>query len=277
MNLFKQKKHTVLSKALPLFPLGVPRSGTTFLAKLLDAHPQILMTNETAVFLQLNEIIQKSSIGSKAGIIYGKEYNKLWSDYIKSSAAAMITDFYRKIAQEKGKGELNYWGDKHPHHNHCFDFIAELYPGARYIYIVRHPGDVAISIAKMREIPFSKAIKTWESFSSRYEDILSGMTTEQKYFLRYEDLVMDYEGTTKKMLSWLDLEFSKEISVFLQNYKNVQAHSYKTADKLVHLRRKKQEFANISVGKWMNEISDDDRTLLFELAGGYLRKYSYLE
>ena len=36
--------------ARPLFLLGAPRSGTTYAARLLDAHPEVLMTDEVRVF-----------------------------------------------------------------------------------------------------------------------------------------------------------------------------------------------------------------------------------
>ena len=62
----------ILAVAKPLFLIGAPRSGTTMLTRILNSHARILLTNETAVLLQLADIIGKSRIGRKAGMIYGK-------------------------------------------------------------------------------------------------------------------------------------------------------------------------------------------------------------
>jgi hypothetical protein len=62
----------LLAGAEPLFLVGAARSGTTILAKILNSHPKILMTDETAVFLALSGLIEKSREGVSAGLWYGK-------------------------------------------------------------------------------------------------------------------------------------------------------------------------------------------------------------
>ena len=61
---------SLLAGARPLFLIGSPRSGTTLLAKILNSHPRVLITNETAVFLQLDENIRKSRRGWGWGVIF---------------------------------------------------------------------------------------------------------------------------------------------------------------------------------------------------------------
>ena len=112
-----KKRHperNTIAQATPLFPIGIPRSGTTFLAKALNSHPEVLMTNETAVFILLNETIKNSRIGIKAGILYGKQYHNLWAEHLSENAKELIESFYAKICRENNIGRLKYWGDKHP-------------------------------------------------------------------------------------------------------------------------------------------------------------------
>ena len=100
---------STLKNAKPLFLIGAPRSGTTILAKLLNAHSEVLLTNETAVFLQLNEMILKSEKGSPSGILYGKTHNRLWAHLLRRQAKEMIETFYAQVLLHEEKGSVKYW------------------------------------------------------------------------------------------------------------------------------------------------------------------------
>ena len=108
-----------LARATPLFLIGAPRSGTTILARLLNAHGQILLTNESAVFLQLNAIVAKSREGVRSGILFGKAYHELWAAHLRSQVKALVEPFYGRIARQEGKEQPKYWGEKHPHLKDC--------------------------------------------------------------------------------------------------------------------------------------------------------------
>ena len=267
-------RKNIIQQATPLFPIGIPRSGTTFLAKLLNSHHKVLMTNETAVFILLNEIINKSKIGIKAGILYGKQYHKLWSDHLAGNAKGIIESFYEKIYQENNVRKLKYWGDKHPHHNVCLDFIKNLYPHALYIYIVRDPRDVACSISEMNDVPFLKAFNTWRLFAEKYEAFVSNLINNQVYYMRYEDLVADYEKSTQEMLAWLNLDFSIEVKVFLDQYKHVDAHTY-NFPKTVAQQKISENFSMKSIGRWKRDLSSSEQQSMSEEAEEYLHRHNY--
>ena len=86
------------------------------------------MTNETAVFLMLAYNIRHSRIGFRAGLLYGKEHHRLWADYLAQQAGPLIERFYGRICVQLKKVSVRYWGEKHPHHSDCFDFIARFIP-----------------------------------------------------------------------------------------------------------------------------------------------------
>jgi hypothetical protein len=192
-----------LKDAAPLFVIGCPRSGTTLLAKILNEHPAVLMTNETAVFLFLADAIDKSRVGYAAGLLYGKEHNYLWAEHLARHSRPLIESYYARIAVKLGKRKLRYWGEKHPHHAECFDFIEKLYPAARYIYIVRDPRDSALSIMHMLGIPFAEALAKWKVISNACEQFVTTRGVTELYQLRYEDLVNDYDGISRQVFAWL--------------------------------------------------------------------------
>lgn len=262
---------TEIERATPLFPLGSPRSGTTLLTRILNAHPKILMTDETTVLLQLYEIITKSRIGRPAGIIYGKSYTDLWADHLQEHSKQLIDSYYERIRVIESKEQLSYWGEKHPHHSqgHCLKFIEELYPTCRYIYIVRDPRDTALSIAAMNKIEFSKALNTWKLFADRYEKYFDSLSKQNFFHLRYEDLVANYADVSKRMFEWLGLEFTEEVNQFLRDYKDVDAHTIRR-----HWRQK-ANFGEQSVERWKRELTKPDRDYARNIAGTYMDKYGY--
>ena len=268
-------RKNVITRAIPLFPIGIPRSGTTFLAKALNSHPEVLMTNETAVFIQLNEIIKKSQVGIKAGILYGKQYHTLWADHLSENAKSLIEGFYYKIYSKNKIGPLKYWGDKHPHHNLCFDFIQQLYPSALYIYIVRDPRDVTCSIAEMNNVSFLKAFNTWKMFARNYESFVGTLDDAHVYYLRYEDLVDDYEKSTRRMLNWLGLDFSLDVKEFLEQYKHVDAHTYNLPNKGNH-EKISEDFSVKSTGRWKRDLPSSEQKTILQEAEEYLHRHNYI-
>ncbi|HEX5327975.1 MAG TPA: sulfotransferase, partial [Acetobacteraceae bacterium] len=239
----------MLESATPLFLIGCPRSGTTFTARLLNSHPEILMTNETAVFLLLDDIIRKSRTGIEAGILYGKDYHLLLGELLETNYREMIQVFYEKIAHTENRTRLAYWGEKHPHMTMCLDRVEHMFPDARYIYLVRDPRDTAASIAKMRNVSFMEALNNWKVFSDLYEAFVPRLPADRLLLVRYETLVANYEGEAARMLQWLGVPTTPEVEEFLSNYKNADAHSMATG----------KDFATESVGRWASIIEEKQR------------------
>lgn len=259
----------LILKAKPLFLIGAPRSGTTLLNQMLNAHPQILLTNETAVFLQLNEIIGKSYKGVRSGILYGKQDHELWAQYLEGRAREMIQEYYGQIAAKENRTSLVYWGEKHPHLFLCLDWLEKHFPEAMYIYLVRDPRDAACSIAQMNNVPHSKSLLNMCNFVRQYEAFAAHLPERQLIALRYEDLIQDYHGQAQKILEKLGLRLSPEVEQFIEKYKDVDAHKVH-ADRLV-----KWNFKEISLGRWRKEMGREDVLFADRELGPYLEKYQY--
>ncbi len=267
----------MIRAARPLFLLGTPRSGTTLLAHLLNAHRAVLMTNETAVMLQLGHMISHSRRGSQAGILFGKQYYELWADHLAEHARELVETYYARIAEQQSREELAWWGEKHPHNCDCLDLLESAWGEARYIYIVRDPRDSALSIAAMLNKPFQPCLENWKNFSDKYERFFAGLPAERYMLLRYEDLVADYEGKTRACLEWLGLGIDDGVAEYLESYKDVDAHGVAP---LVRGKRpvppgRKRDYKHKSVYRWQNELGKPDRRFAAERVGDFLEKYDY--
>jgi hypothetical protein len=252
----------------PLFVIGCARSGTTLVAKILDAHPDVLMTNETAVFLMLAHIIENSRIGYAAGILYGKEHSHLWAEHLMQNARSLIEGYYDRIRTESKKRYVRYWGEKHPHHSECFDFINALYPAAKYIYVIRDPRDAACSIADMNRIDFAEGLAIWKTMSDANEAFVSRLRPQRVWRVRYEDLVNDYLSVTEQMLGWLGLQ-AAPVADYVAKIANLDAHT------LLQSKPRKADFRASSVSRWRRQLSAAQQRFAVELVGDFLQQYGY--
>ncbi len=255
-----------LSGAETLFIIGPPRSGTTLLARLLNAHGSILMTNETAVFLFFCESIRRSKRGVRAGILWGKDYHELWSEHLSRAARPMIEAFYEDIARREGREGLRYWGEKHPHHDVCMDFLLDLYPESRFIYTLRDPRDSICSICEMNRWPFARGLDVWLKMSTRYGATLEELDPTRLYHIRYEEIVEDSEREMGRLLAWLGLEMDRGLREAVQRYRTRDAH-----DRL----KTPLDFKTRSVGRWRRELGPEELQLVDRELQGFLELHGY--
>ena len=91
----------------PLFVIGAPRSGTTFLCHILNQHPAIQLTNESRIFVLLKDLVE---VRGKRPDLIGRDFRELFVDFLCSHAGSIVERFYR----ESLGIDTPIWGDKHP-------------------------------------------------------------------------------------------------------------------------------------------------------------------
>ncbi len=276
-----------LGLAKPLFLIGAARSGTTALAQILDAHPRIVMTNETAVFLQLDHNIRNSRLGVNAGIQFGKTHHKLWADHLRDEARPLIERYYARIARAQSKTidpdapePLAYFGEKHPHLSDCLDFLDDTFPEARYVHIVRDPRDSALSIAKMTGLSFEQALEGWLAFDNKYAPFVARIPADRVYDLHYEALVADYNAQSRAILDWLGLDMHDSVRTHLETFAHTDSHTLAgSGQKLVSTDADpgagRVPFAVRSAGRWKWTLTPEQAAFADELVGDALHRYGY--
>jgi protein-tyrosine sulfotransferase len=120
------------SDSLPVFLVGVFRSGTTLLRYALDSHPSIAIPPESDFLVPLGEVVATPrSIAGLASLGYDR-------NHVVARCQEFSTYFFANYAAAKGKPR---WGDKSPLYVEHLDWISELYPNAQFVHIFRHPLD----------------------------------------------------------------------------------------------------------------------------------------
>ena len=114
-------------------------------------------------------------------------------------------------ARSRKYGKIR-WGDKTTRYIFDLSWLADAYPTAKFVHLIRDGRDVAVSLIKAGWVnSFRKAAHYWQS---RVE---AGMISGQKigedryYELRYENLVTEPEGTLSKLCHWLDIDYTESM------------------------------------------------------------------
>ena len=143
------------------FVVGLAKSGTTWLMKTLDAHPEILCKGEGRFFGEeyRREVLAQTQTKQQPSSLYnallGSEYLRLWIERSvwtrEGETEEQIRDFVRLatdyfLTTELSKSGKKVVGDKTPLLGPKFvEEIHEIYPEAKVIHIIRDGRDQAVS------------------------------------------------------------------------------------------------------------------------------------
>ena len=196
--------HGVATSAKGLaFLLGFPRSGTTLLGQVLGAHPEVVTLDE------------RETLAAPAGP-YLVQPDGL--DRLAAAGAAELDPWRRAYWAEAFEAAPDLTGkllvDKLPMNTLALPLIARLFPDSRVMLMVRDPRDVVLSCFKQ---PFAPNRTNLEFLSlesaARFYDAVMRLALDLERALdlrmqrvRYEDLVGDFEGETRRLCRFLGLK-----------------------------------------------------------------------
>jgi protein-tyrosine sulfotransferase len=129
--------------------LGFPRSGTTLLRRLLNAHPALCCPPETNVLNACARFLYEEEIagGVQFGVLGGLAFSGVPEDTVLQRLRDLAFGLLRDIATQAGKPR---WVEKSPHDVFHLDAIERLCGDrCRYLSIVRHPLDVVCSTKEL--------------------------------------------------------------------------------------------------------------------------------
>ena len=144
------------------FVVGYQKSGTTWLMRMLDAHPEILCRGEGRFFgaWRQKSLVRSEALRPPSSLLYAMrdaEYLRLWierSVWSRNDSAEEHLDNLARIAVdyfllgELAKTGKRLVGDKSPLLTpETVEEISRVYPEARVVHIIRDGRDAAVSAA----------------------------------------------------------------------------------------------------------------------------------
>jgi len=144
----------------PVFVVGVPRSGTTWMLRLLATHPEAWPLLETYMFSRqvgLGALLR--SVPADGVEDYELPPAGLARMFSRDELVLELRSIaYRWFARASGPG-ARFVIEKSPWHLSDLEVIAEVLPGARFVHVIRDGRDVAVSLVAARQ--------TWSDFGSQ--------------------------------------------------------------------------------------------------------------
>ena len=248
----------------PLFLLGTMRSGSTLFRLILDAHPNIAISEET---------------GFMGGLAAAKQIpnwarGRNWFErlgFTEQEFDARLREFYSGMFQRHAKSEgKSRWGEKTPFHSRHIAQMAAVFPDAVFVAIVRHPGAVVHSLVEKFHYDASDAVTYWDSTNK--EILRRGLELADDRFalLRYEDLVEHPEETLRELVDFLDEPWSDD----LLRHNDVQA-ARGTPRISAGSTRTRDAISTQLAHRWADSMTDDTRRMLETSAGPLARFFGY--
>ena len=280
--------------------VGVPRSGTTLLAVMLDSHPRVAMPPETAFLTELGRLDGLSGDALERAFftlvttdrwgvsnwndlgVDKAEYAQRLRELSAFSVTAGLRVLFGMVADRAGKP---LFGEKTPADAAHMPRIASHLPEARFVHIVRDPRDVVLSLAKTSAgAGVRMSAQTWVDMISTAR--AAARTLPHYHELRYEDLLDDPEAKLREVCAFLGLGFDARM---LDHGDSGARHVAQLGDRMTPdgramvpkaLRARIHENLARPVrkdraGQWRSAMSDADRTTVEAVAGSLMRELGY--
>jgi hypothetical protein len=263
----KGRKITIdTSKQCALFIVGPPRSGTTLLTLLLNSHENILQTNEAGIIILTDKIlkqVKKNRSEAKHtahSIIYTNEVHASFNKHAKD----IVNELFQQCFHRHKKMNTKYFGDKHPHHDRCINFLSKLYPDAKFIYLTRFPLDVIHSMAKHSiRFDFKRATEIWKEITVNYETFLA--KNKNSITLCYETLIENPQQEIADIMETLKLPADKAYKKEIEKIMARDAYGKNTS------ATKHQS----NSGKYLTTRSREEIEYALEISKDYIKKHNY--
>ena len=223
-----------------IFVLGMPRTGTTLVERILGSHSSVFSAGELNHFsLELIRLV-------------GKAVGPQRPSRLEFVAATASLDF-----QELGESYITatrplrdgraHFIDKLPFNYLYAGLIHLALPQAKIINLQRHPMDTCFAVYKQLfrdAYPFSYDLDELGQYYIAYHELMrhwNAMMPGVIHTLRYEALVHDIEGESRRLLAYCGLPWEEQC---LQFHENPQASTTASALQV------RQPVYSTSVDKW---------------------------
>jgi tetratricopeptide (TPR) repeat protein len=249
----QDRRHVGDPSAVPVFIIGMPRSGTTLIEQILASHPEVFGAGELREMGSLvAHIAGRKLEGFPERLLSaaGEDLRRIGADYVgavmrKAPDATRITD--------KMPGNFIFAG-----------LIHLVLPNARIIHACRDPRDTALSCFSLL---FSEGLeftydlgelgryyRAYHHLMAHWREVLPpGVMLD----VQYEDLVRDLEGAARRIVTHCGLEWHDNCLDFHKTERSVLTAS------AAQVRRPIYES---SIGRW-RQYEDMLESLLRELPG----------
>jgi tetratricopeptide (TPR) repeat protein len=227
---------------------GHPRSGTTLLEQVLDAHSDVISLEETTLIHDEIYVLMGRDFPAGAGIFQ-------MLDSAPPSVLRQLRENYFQCAERYLHQPISnrMLVDKNPGVNVMVPVLARVFPETKFLVALRDPRDVVMScfMQSLTLTPVSSAYLTLGETVKQYASVMEFWRAMlprmggQAMYARYEEMVEDLPSVARAVLSFLGLGFEENTLKFSEHARTKRINSPSQAEV-------KKPVYQSAVGRWRN-------------------------
>lgn len=254
-----------------LFLISQPRSGSSLMQQLLLNSNQIYSEPEPWIMLSLISTYKNTPISEG----YNPNFTAKNFNFFLNAKADGLKHFKKNIKElalniyNERKVGTYYFLDKTPRYYHVLEELYELFPKAKFVFLVRNPLSVFTSIL---DYNFRGKYYKFLSSPDRLDDLFLApeeisrfiKNHDNQMLIKYEELVKNPDNELKKIFSYLSLDVPLNKSVYIVKGKFNETNSIDTKS-----LKKNNQPTEKYLDNWRKSIDNSQKK---KLAIGFLKE-----
>lgn len=238
---FREREGWGFQSDVPVFIVGMPRSGTTLTEQILAAHPEVFGGGELTLMERMSSLAEE--------ITPAREEFPIGALKLTSFGAELVGRRYATELHRAADHPAKRITNKMPHNFEFLGLIALCLPGAKIIHCRRNPLDTCVSCWTKNfndAHSYNRSLQDLGRYYVGYHELMEhwhDVLPVQILDIDYEDYTHDLEGTARKLVDFIGLEWDPAC---LEYYK--LDRSVRTASQW----QVRQPIYTSSVGRWQN-------------------------
>jgi tetratricopeptide (TPR) repeat protein len=246
----------------PIFVVGMPRTGTTLVDRILSSHSEVTSAGELTDFA----LAMKHMTGTRSTYVLDEE---TLDAAARIDPARLGEAYVRSVASTLGIG--GRFIDKMPLNFFLSAHILRALPDARVICLRRHPADTVL--ANYRQLfatqfsyyAYAYGLESTAEYYVQFDDLMrrfaEALPKDRFCEVRYEAIVDDLEGEARQLLDFCGLTFEPACLTFHENAAPVATAS---------AAQVRQPIYRSALGRWKRYRPGIDPALKVLVAAGRL-------
>jgi Sulfotransferase family len=222
-----------------VFIVGCPRSGTTLIERIVDAHPELAIVHESRWIARIYEdrrgLTADGRVTQKLArrlcqprwfLPFGLDPDEMGATLARYDGAPyrdLVSALFDLYAARRHK---RLAGDKSPGYVRYLPLLHDLWPSAKFVHIVRDGRDVFLSVVdwakaatRFASYATDRAVtvaRWWEWYVRLGREAGAGLEPDRYYELKYESLVADAALEIGRLCDFLAVPFDDRMIRFHQ-------------------------------------------------------------
>jgi len=274
---------------------GSPRSGSSWMLRLLGGRPEIAPVNESYLGAHLvpvggeveaGEYYEHGERAQDASYFFARDYMPV----LRPLLHELVLRGFDNQLREMGYDPVPEWvAIKEPNGSHAADTITSLLPRSRMLFLLRDGRDVVDSILdamlgsdswwaertrQMGRPPqerlafVSQHSGLWVRRTMASQRAYESLPEGQRLLVRYEEILADTPRQLRRIFDWLGIDVSeKDLEAI------VERHAFESAPR--DRRGPGKPMRAATPGLWRENLTEDEQRTMHEIMGAKLAELGY--